>query len=56
MASPSPAFNNDRIRNHDDKALLARINEYFAAFADADADKMDSMVADDYRMSDIRKS
>jgi hypothetical protein len=50
------AFNNDRIRNHEDKVLLARINEYFGAFANADADKMNSMVADDYRMSDIRKS
>jgi hypothetical protein len=55
MASPTPAFNNDRIRNHDDKVLLARINEYFGAFADGDAEKMDSMVADDYHMSDIRK-
>ncbi|KAJ5456876.1 hypothetical protein N7530_012150 [Penicillium desertorum] len=53
MASPTPAFNNDRIRNHDDKVLLARINEYFGAFADGDAEKMDSMVADDYHMSDI---
>lgn len=53
MASP---FISDRIQNHDDKVLLARITEYFEAFANADADKMDSMVADDYRMSDIRKS
>ncbi|CAG7942972.1 unnamed protein product [Penicillium nalgiovense] len=53
MASTSSAFNNARIRNHDDKVLLARINEYFEAFANADAKKMDSMVADDYRMSDI---
>lgn len=51
---PSP-FNDARIRDHDDKVLLARITEYFEAFANADADKMDSMVADDYRMSDIRK-
>lgn len=56
MASTSSAFNNSRIRNHEDKVLLARINEYFEAFAVADADKMNSMVADDYRMSDIRKS
>ncbi|OJJ56846.1 hypothetical protein ASPSYDRAFT_59317 [Aspergillus sydowii CBS 593.65] len=53
MASTSSAFNNSRIRNHEDKVLLARINEYFEAFAVADADKMNSMVADDYRMSDI---
>lgn len=52
----APAFNNDRIRNHEDKVLLTRITEYFEAFANADADKMDSMVADDYRMSDIRMS
>lgn len=52
----SSAFNNDRIRNHDDKELLARINEYFGAFANADAQKMNSMVADDYHMTDIRKS
>lgn len=56
MASTSPAFNNVRIRNHDDKVLLARINEYFGAFADGDAQKMDTMVAEDYRMSDIGKS
>jgi hypothetical protein len=56
MSSSSPAFDNSRIRNHDDKVLLARITEYFEAFANADADKMNSMVADDYRMSDIRKS
>ncbi|KAJ6011671.1 hypothetical protein N7451_003083 [Penicillium sp. IBT 35674x] len=53
MASTSPAFNNARIRDHDDKVLLTRITEYFEAFANADADKMDSMVADDYHMSDI---
>ncbi|KAJ5778898.1 hypothetical protein N7457_006618 [Penicillium paradoxum] len=53
MASTSPAFNNVRIRDHEDKVLLARITEYFEAFANADADKMNSMVADDYRMSDI---
>ncbi|OQD67945.1 hypothetical protein PENPOL_c003G05216 [Penicillium polonicum] len=53
MASTSPAFNNVRIRNHDDKVLLARINEYFGAFADGDAQKMDTMVAEDYRMSDV---
>ncbi|KAJ5616404.1 hypothetical protein N7537_001518 [Penicillium hordei] len=53
MASTSSAFNNGRIRNHDDKVLLARITEYFEAFANADAEKMNSMVADDYRMSDI---
>ena len=56
MASTSSPFNDDRIRNHDDKVLLARITEYFEAFANADADKMNSMVADDYHMSDIRKS
>lgn len=56
MASTPSAFNNDRIRNHDDKILLARINEYFGAFSIADADKMNSLVADDYRMTDIRKS
>ena len=56
MASTSSPFNDDRIRNHDDKVLLARITEYFEAFANADADKMNSMVADDYHISDIRKS
>lgn len=56
MPSTSSAFNNSRIRNHDDKVLLERITEYFEAFANADAEKMDNMVADDYRMSDIRKS
>lgn len=56
MASTSPAFNNARIRNHEDKVLLNRITEYFEAFANADASKMDNMVADDYHMSDIRKS
>lgn len=55
MASTSSPFINDRIQNHDDKVLLARINEYFGAFANADAEKMNSMVADDYRMTDIRK-
>lgn len=50
----SPAFNSDRIQGHEDKVLLARISEYFAAFAVADAVKMDSMVAEDYRMTDIR--
>ncbi|CAG7916288.1 unnamed protein product [Penicillium olsonii] len=50
MASP---WKNDRIQNHEDKVLLERINEYFLAFAVADADKMNSMVADDYRMTDI---
>ncbi|KAJ5809311.1 uncharacterized protein N7503_001529 [Penicillium pulvis] len=53
MASTSPAFNNARIRNHEDKVLLTRITEYFEAFANADATKMDNMVADDYHMSDI---
>ncbi|KAJ5564053.1 hypothetical protein N7513_000295 [Penicillium frequentans] len=53
MASTSPAFNNARIRNHEDKVLLNRITEYFEAFANADASKMDNMVADDYHMSDI---
>lgn len=56
MASTSSPFINDRIQNHNDKVLLARINEYFGAFANADAEKMNSMVADDYRMTDIRKS
>lgn len=55
MGSTS-AFNNDRIRDHDDKVLLARITEYFEAFAQADAEKMNSMVAEGYHMSDIRKS
>ena len=55
MGSTASPFNDARIRNHDDKVLLARITEYFEAFANADADKMDSMVADDYRMSDISK-
>jgi hypothetical protein len=52
----APAFNNARIADHEDKLLLARIDEYFEAFAVADAKKMDSMVAEDYRMSDIGKS
>ncbi|OJJ04250.1 hypothetical protein ASPVEDRAFT_43712 [Aspergillus versicolor CBS 583.65] len=52
MGSTS-AFNNDRIRDHDDKVLLARITEYFEAFAQADAEKMNSMVAEGYHMSDI---
>lgn len=56
MPSTSSAFNSSRIQNHEDKVLLARITEYFEAFAHADAQKMDSMVAADYRMSDIRKS
>lgn len=56
MASTTSPFNNDRIQNHDDKVLLARITEYFGAFANGDAEKMNSMVADDYRMTDIRKS
>lgn len=56
LASVSPAFNYDRIRNHDDKVLLARIAEYFDGFANADVDKVNSMLADDYRMSNIRKS
>lgn len=56
LASVSPAFNYDRIRDHDDKVLLARIAEYFDAFANFDVDKTNSMVADDYRMSYIRKS
>lgn len=55
MGSTS-AFNNDRIKDHDDKVLLARITEYFEAFAQADAEKMNSMVAEGYHMSDIRKS
>lgn len=55
MGSTS-AFNNDRIKDHDDKVLLARITEYFEAFAQADAEKMNSMVAEDYHMSDIRTS
>ncbi|KAF4763562.1 hypothetical protein N7455_009449 [Penicillium solitum] len=53
MASTTSPFNNDRIQNHDDKVLLARITEYFGAFANGDAEKMNSMVADDYRMTDI---
>jgi hypothetical protein len=52
----APAFNNSRVRDHGDKLLVARVSEYFEAFANADADKMDSMVAPDYRMSDICKS
>lgn len=51
----SAPFNSDRIADHPDKVLLARISEYFAAFAVADAVKMDSMVAEDYHMTDIRK-
>ncbi|KAJ5652423.1 hypothetical protein N7507_009849 [Penicillium longicatenatum] len=49
----APAFDNSRIRDHEDKALVDRISEYFEAFGNADADKMNSMVADDYRMTDI---
>lgn len=56
MAPTTSAFNNGRIRHHEDKVLLARISEYFEAFGNADAEKMNSIVADDYRMSDIRKS
>jgi hypothetical protein len=56
MTSTHYAFNNDRIRDNEDKVLLERINEYFGAFSVADADKMNSMVADDYHMTDIRKS
>ncbi|KOS41953.1 hypothetical protein ACN38_g7180 [Penicillium nordicum] len=53
MAPTTSAFNNGRIRHHEDKVLLARISEYFEAFGNADAEKMNSIVADDYRMSDI---
>ncbi|KFY33234.1 hypothetical protein V494_07795 [Pseudogymnoascus sp. VKM F-4513 (FW-928)] len=53
MGSTYTAFDDSRIRNHPDKALLSRIGEYFEAFATGDYDKMNDMVADDYRMSDI---
>ncbi|CAG7996547.1 unnamed protein product [Penicillium salamii] len=53
MTTTSSAFIKDRIENHEDKVLLARITEYFDAFANGDAEKMNSMVTDDYRMSDI---
>ncbi|KAJ5940390.1 hypothetical protein N7516_000558 [Penicillium verrucosum] len=53
MAPTTSAFDNSRIRHHEDKVLLARISEYFEAFGNADAEKMNSIVADDYRMSDI---
>lgn len=56
MALAPPAFDGSRVQHHHDKVLLARIGEYFEAFASGDYDKMDAMVADEYRMSDICKS
>ncbi|KFY12460.1 hypothetical protein V492_03865 [Pseudogymnoascus sp. VKM F-4246] len=56
MGSTYTAFDDSRIRNHPDKELLSRIGEYFEAFATGDYDKMNDMVADDYRMSDIFKT
>lgn len=52
----SPAWNNTRIQNHDDKVLLARLDHYFNAFVSADAQGLESIMADDYHMTDIRKS
>lgn len=55
-SSASPAWNNTRIQNHDDKVLLARLDQYFNAFVSADAQGLESITADDYHMTDIRKS
>jgi hypothetical protein len=55
MTSTSHAFDDTRIQHHHDKVLLSRISKYFEAFATGDYDKMNDMVADEYRMSDICK-
>lgn len=51
----SPAWNNTRIQNHEDKVLLARLDKYFNAFTSADAQGLDDIMAEDYHMTDIRK-
>ncbi|KAJ5094694.1 hypothetical protein N7456_010555 [Penicillium angulare] len=53
LSSNSPAWNNARIKNHDDKALLARLDQYFNAFVTADSQGLDDIMADDYHMTDI---
>ncbi len=51
-----PSSDNSRIKNHPDKYLLYRINGYFYAFTAGDKEAMDSMWAENYTMTDIRKN
>lgn len=48
------AFDDSRIKNHEDKLLLSRINEYFLTFATGDYQGMSDLQAEEFHITDIR--
>ncbi|KAK2756542.1 hypothetical protein FQN54_005435 [Arachnomyces sp. PD_36] len=49
----NPSFDDSRIRDHPDKLLLSRIEEYFISFTTGDFEGMRDLQAEDFHITDI---